>query len=114
MIDVDVRLVVEGGDADDDAGTASAPCTAVGARTISASGQRRVRTLQMSWKTAPDGRGDDADAAREAGQRPLAGLVEEALLLELRLEALELGVEDADALRLHEVDIELEVAAHLV
>ena len=51
-------------------------------------------------------RRDDADAAREARQRALARLVEQALFLEAHLEALELRLERAGALGLHEVDID--------
>src|SRR3972149_2988558 len=41
---------------------ASGPWTGVGARTTSASGQRRLRTLQMSWGTAAAGGGRAAAA----------------------------------------------------
>src|SRR3990170_1757624 len=56
-------------------GTASGPCTGVGARTISARGQRRAATWQMSWKTAPAGGATEHHAA-ELGLRVLQGEVE--------------------------------------
>ena len=46
-------------------------------------------------------RGDDADAAGQCGQRPLAGLVEQPLGGELLLQLLEGELQRAQALRLH-------------
>ena len=58
--------------------------------------------------------GDESDPLRERRQRALALDGEQALGLELRAQPLELRCERADALRLHEVDDEREVAALLV
>ena len=59
-------------------------------------------------------RRDDADPAGEADEAPLAGLVEQAVFLELCLEALELHLQCADAFRLHKVDVQLEISTLLI
>ena len=64
----------------------------------------------MSWIDRARGRGDDADAARQHGQRPLARGVEQALLLELLLQLLEGLLQRALAERLQHLDRELVLA----
>ena len=68
----------------------------------------------MSWKTAPVGEVTTPMRCGKRRQRPLARLLEQALLLQARLQALELHRQDADAFRLDEVDIKLQVAADFV
>ena len=69
----------------------------------------RPAALEHLADVVEDGAGlrrDDADAcAGSAGSGRLRRLVEQALFAELRLQALELRLERADALGLHEVDI---------
>ena len=60
------------------------------------------------------GRGDHADAPREAGQRPLARGVKEPLGLQAPLQLLVGLVEQAHTLRLDQVDLELVLAARLI
>ncbi len=94
--------------------TASGPCTGVGERTTSLRGQRRRSDVADVVEDGAGGRGDDADAAGEGGQGALAALLEEAFLLQLLAQQLELGVTQADALGLDEVDDDLELAAGFV
>src|SRR5581483_3006860 len=57
---------------------------------------------------------DEADQARDARQRPLPPLVEEALRRQLRLQPLELRQVRAEAVALDRERAEMEVAALLV
>ncbi len=59
-------------------------------------------------------RGDDADTSREGGERPLARRVEQTLGLEYLLQALELRMEDAGALRVDKIDDEVQITALLI
>ena len=60
------------------------------------------------------GGGDDADGAREGGQRALAGGVEEAFGEQARLELFEGELQGPRAARLQRLGDELELAARLV
>ena len=70
--------------------------------------------MTMSWRTAPRGGGDDADACGEGGQRALAGGVEEAFGEQAGLELLEGELQRAGAAGFEGFGDELELAAGFV